>query len=76
MFMVIGLQGRTTFGFVCGGTGALMTSAALFILFDRIAGGMRTITPRERRDQFLYWGAAIVIGVLIWLGTEWVAPLR
>lgn len=75
--MVIGVQGRTTFGFVCAGTGALMTSAALFMLFfDRIVDGTRTVTRRERRDQLLYWCAVIVIGVVIWLLTEWVAPLR
>jgi hypothetical protein len=76
MFMLIGLQGRTTFGFVCAGAGALMTSAALFMLFDRIVDGTRTVTPRERRDQLLYWCAVIVIGVLIWLLTERVVPLR
>ena len=76
MFMVIGLQGRTTFGLVCACTGALMTSAALFMLFNRIVDGARTVTPRERRDQLLYWCAVIVIGVLIWLLTAWVVPLR
>ena len=74
MFMVIGLQGR--FGFVYAGIGALMTSAALLMLFDRIVDGTRTVTPRERRDQLLYWCAVIVIGVLIWLLSEWVVPLR
>ncbi|MCX6544004.1 MAG: hypothetical protein NTV05_06265 [Acidobacteria bacterium] len=76
MLMVIGLQGRTTFGFVCAGTGALMTSTALFMLFDRIVDGTRTVTPPERRDQLLYWCVVVVIGVLIWLLTEWVVPLR
>lgn len=76
MFMVIGLQGRTTFGFVCAGTGALMTSAALFMLFDRIVDTTRTVTRRERRGQLLYWCAVIVIGVLMWLLTEWVVPLQ
>jgi hypothetical protein len=76
MFMVIGLEGRgTTYGFVCAGTGALMTSAALLMLFGRFADGTRTVTPRERRDQLLFWCAMTVIGVLIWLLTEWVVPL-
>jgi hypothetical protein len=76
MIMVIGLQGRTTFDYVAG-TGALMTSAALIMLFlDRIVDETRTVTPRERRNQLLYWCAVIVIGVLIWLLTERVVPLR
>ncbi len=77
MFMVIGLQGQGTLnGSVCALTGALMTSAALLMLFDRVADGTRTVTPRKRRDQLLYWCAVIVIGVLIWLLSEWVMPLR
>jgi hypothetical protein len=77
MFMVIGLEGQgTTYGFVCAGAGALMTSAALLMLFPRVVDGTRTVTPRERRDQLLFWCAMTVIGVLIWLLTEWLTPLR
>ena len=74
--MVIGLQGRTTFGFGCAGAGALMTSAALIMLFRQIDGETRTVTPRERRDQLLYWCAVIVIGALMWFLTEWLVPLQ
>jgi hypothetical protein len=76
MFMVIGLRERTTFDYACAGAGALMTTAALLMLFDRTVGGTSTMTPRERRDQLLYWCAVIVIGVLVWFLTEWVVPWR
>ena len=76
MFMVIGLQRRATVGFVRAGAGALMTSAALFMLFDRLVDGTRTVSPRERRDQLLYWCAVIVIGLLIWFLTARAVPVR
>jgi hypothetical protein len=78
IFIVIGLQGRgTTGGFVCAGAGALMTSAALLMLFSRAVGdGTRTVAPRERRDQLLFWCAMTLIGIVIWLLSEWLTPLR
>ena len=54
MVMVIGLHRRTTFDYVWAGTSALMTSAALFMLFDRIVDGTRLLTPLERRDRLQY----------------------
>jgi hypothetical protein len=77
LFMVIGRQGRTTSGFVSAETGALMTSAALLMLFfDRTVDGTRTVTPRDRRDQLLYWCVVVVVGVLIWLLSNCLMPLR
>jgi hypothetical protein len=77
MFIVIGLEGQATpYGFACAGAGALMTSAALLMLFPRVVDGTRTATPRERRDQVLFWCALTAIGVLIWLLSGWLRPLR
>jgi hypothetical protein len=66
-FMVIGLQGpATTYGSGCAIIGALMTTAALFMLSPRVVDETRTVTPRERREQLLFWCVMVVIGVLIW----------
>lgn len=75
--MVVGLRGRTTFGFESASAGALMTSAALLVLFfDQTVDGTRTVTPRERRKRLLFWCVLIAIGVLIYLTNGWLMGWR
>lgn len=77
LFMVMGLQGRgSTSGYGLAIAGALMTSAALLVLSPRPVDGARTVTPRDRRNQLLYWCVLVVIGVLVWLLSERLVPLR